>query len=226
MKLFTLDENQQVDLNKEWIHLVPEFSTLLKRDRGSKGDSDGRKKLKARQEFTYIYFMWDFSSPLRDWEEHERHEEALRYAGLTEANMDKDLVTASNHYNMLLMKSARSLRTLRAVQKSLDSLDTHFEQIDFTKTDKKGELLHNPNSYLANLQKLDAAYTAVEKFEKRVMDELSGVSNKIRGTATLGKKETTGMGEWKEEAQPVSSASVSFKELGSLLAAVKEGEEE
>lgn len=224
MRLFTLDENYQVELNKEWIMLIPEFNALLKRDKGSPGDYRGEKKLKARKEFTYIYFYWDFTSPIRDWEDYERHMEAMKYAGLEEKDMDGPLMEASKHYNELLLKGARSLKTLRAVEKSLTALDTHFETLDFTKVDKKGELVYKTNTYLLDLQRLDAAYTSVEKFKKRVTDELKGTDSKIRGTASLGRKETTGMGEWREGSQlpDPSSATESktapaFKSLADMI---------
>lgn len=189
MKLFVITETFDVDLNKEWLYLIPEFAYLLKRDKGgTKGDYRGEKKLKARKEFKFIYFDLDFSSPIRDYPEFERREEALKYAELQEKDLDAAVMAAHACYNNLLLNATRSLKTLRAVKKSLDALDNYFEELDFTKTDKKGELLHNPNSYLLNLERLDKAYSSVEKFEKRVIDELKNTGS-IRGTATLGEME-------------------------------------
>ena len=56
-KLFTMDANLKVELNKAELLLIPEFSALIRRDRGSEGDHDGRKKFHARKEFTFIYFL-------------------------------------------------------------------------------------------------------------------------------------------------------------------------
>ena len=141
MRLFTINESNQVELNKPWIMLVPEFAILLRRDKGSEGDYRGDKKLKATKELTFIYFDLDFTSPIREWEDYERRQEAMRYADLTEADLDDKVMEAHAQYDKMLLGSSRSLKTLKAVELSLDQLDNYFETIDFTLTDKKGELL-------------------------------------------------------------------------------------
>jgi hypothetical protein len=201
MRLFTVREDYQVDLNKDWLYLIPEFAELIRRDKGSKGDYRGDRKLKARREFTFIYFDLDFTSPIREYGEWERREEAMKYADLKESDLDAAVMAAHAKYNELLNKSARSLKTLKAVEKSLDALDSYFEDVDFTKVDKKGELVHTPNQYLGNIERLDKAYTSIERFRKRVEEELKGDSS-IRGTATLGGKEGKRV-NW-EEVEPTA----------------------
>lgn len=60
-KLFSF-KNSEFIINKEEILSIPSFNTILKRDKGSAGDSDGRKKLLAFKEFAYIYHMADINS--------------------------------------------------------------------------------------------------------------------------------------------------------------------
>lgn len=227
MRLFIVEEDG-VELNKEWMFLIPEFATLIRRDKGSKGDYRGEKKLKARKEFTFIYFDLDFTSPIRDWEDFERREEAMKYAELTEADLDEEVMAAHSKYNELLLKAARSLRTLRSVKKSLDALDKYYEDIDFSEVDKKGELKHDMSSYLNNIPKLAKAYDAVEQFEKRVMDELKGEES-IRGKNTLGGKEGKRTdNNWNEgAAQPAERIpSTNMKDLAQILAMEKDEEDE
>jgi hypothetical protein len=198
MRLFILDESMtSVELNKEWIHLVPEFSALIRSDKGSAGDYDGRKKLKARREFAYIYFMLDFTSPLRYMDEFDRREAAMQMAGLTEKDIDGPLMAAYGVYDKLLQNSSRSLKTLRSVQKGLDALDSYFENINFEDKDNKGSLVHQPNQYILNIERLGKAYDALDKFEKRVQEELTGEAS-IRGNASLGGKEGRREGGWDE----------------------------
>jgi len=225
MRLFLLDSNYQVELNKEWIMLIPEFAALLKRDKGSKGDYRGDLKLKTRKELTFIYFDLDFTSPIREWPDFERREEAMRFAGLSEADLDGPVMEAHVMYNKLLLQSSRSLKTLRSIEKSLDAMDTYFEDIDFSKEDKKGELVHDPAKYILNLQRIGAAYDSVDKFRKRVQEELKGEAS-IRGTATLGRKETAGMGEWKEQTEAPVATAINFSKIGSLLRGAVEEEED
>lgn len=226
MRLFEIDDDtNQVKLNKPWVQLVPEFAALLKRDKGSKGDSEGRYKLKATKELTFIFFMIDFASPLRDWEEDEKYKESLYYAGLVPEEIDEAVLVAKKKYKELFLKSARSLRTYNALQKTLDEMDSYFEDVDLTATDKKGELVNDPGSVITAAKKMDELYTTVKNFEKRVEEELSAGAKTIRGTAELGDNETKKTNEWSEsqiaeQSQRVSSngtTNASFKDLSSLL---------
>ena len=226
MRLFEIGPDYLVELNKVWIALIPEFANLLKRDKGSAGDYRGEKKLKARREFAFIYFDLDFTSPIREWDEFERREEAMKYAGLTEADMDAAVMDAHRKYNELLLKSSRSLKTLRAVEKSLDAMDQYFEGIDFKERDKKGEMVHNPNTHLKNIEGLGKAYDALDKFRKRVEEELKG-DQSIRGAATLGLKEGKRQGSWDEcDAAPSAADPVpqtSFSDIAKMLHSSEEG---
>ena len=60
-KLFSLRDGEIV-INKIEILTIPCFTNILRRDKGSQGDSSGRKKLQAFKEFAYIYHMADVKS--------------------------------------------------------------------------------------------------------------------------------------------------------------------
>lgn len=190
MRLFELDENKEVLLNKPWINVIPEFKALLTRDKGSKGDYRGEKKLRAIKEFTYIYFFIDFSSPIRDWEDEERKKEALYYAQLEAGDIDDLVLTAQDKYFQLQLEASRPLRTLKALYKGLHAMDSYFEDIDFTKTDKQGKLLNSPTDFVNNAAKLNKMYDEIRNFEKRVEDDLKNSASGIRGpNSTLGDNE-------------------------------------
>lgn len=190
MELFELDENDYtVRLNRTWLYLIPEFATILKKDKGSTGDKGGHRKLWARKRFAYIYFAVDFKSPLYSWDEDERYQESLRYTGLEKKDVDQDyMVAAISTYRQLQFKASRSLRTLEAVNKGLAQLDSYFENIDFKKTDKQGKVLYSATDYVKNISTLNKAYDELAAFEKRVMAELTK-SGGIRGSATKGDRE-------------------------------------
>jgi hypothetical protein len=207
MELFVITPTHEVELNKEWMQLIPEFKNLLAADKGSKGDADGRKKLKARKQFAYIYFMVDFKSPIFSWELSERHEEAIRYTDLTEMDVNLPLVRrAYEEYQKLQYKAARSLKTLENAYKALDSLDNYLGGIDFKEKDKQGKLLHNPKEVGSNISQLNKMFDELDKFEKRVHEQLKE-STTIRGQATLGDKEhrKTGTETWEEGSQPLDN---------------------
>lgn len=233
MRLFEIDpDTNTVLLNKVWISLVPELKELLTRDKGSKGDYRGDKKLKATKEFTFIYFYTSFESPLRDWNKDEKWKESLRYADLADADIDEKVLIAQKAYERIMLKSSRSLRTYHSLNKALDALDDHFENLDFTQKDKKGELLNDPLSVAKSISELDKVYTAVKNFEKRVDEELKAENTGIRGTAEMGDMEASGNRTWSEgdvlaNSDRMKSGSVStFSDMLGALNQYKASEEE
>lgn len=200
MRLFEIDENKEVVLNKTWIMMIPEFAELIRRDKGSKGDYRGDKKVRARAEFTFIYFFSDFSSPIRDWEDEERKKEALYYASLEEKDLDAKLWEAQVKYHQLQLSASRPLRTLKALYKGMDAMDEYFEDIDFKLKDKMGKLLNDPSAFVTNAGKLNKMYDEIRNFERRVEDDLKQVVSGIRGpNSTLGDQEGQLKKGWSEQ---------------------------
>jgi hypothetical protein len=203
MRLFEIDETHNVRPNKEWIALIPEFAHLLKRDKGSPGDAEGRKKLRARRELAYIFFFCDFASPIRDWLPEEKQKEALYYVGMNEEDLkDEGLQAAIAKYEELQMKNARSLRTYNAMKKGLDNLDKHLEAIDFTAVDKKGEMLNDPLKHAQLMERMTGLYTKLRDFERFVEDDLKKTEATIQGNRQLGDQEAKrnpAVKPWSEE---------------------------
>jgi len=201
MTLFEIDqETNLVRINKPWIVLHPDLGALIKRDKGEPRKEAGRSvkiHLRARREFTFIYFYTDFGSPLYDYEDAERLKESLVYADLEEKDLDKAVWTANTAYENLMMKAARSLRTYKALCKMLNEMDRYIEHLDMTKLTKTGELQNSPDRIANLVAKMDSMHTAVENFRKRVDNELKQQGS-IRGAATLGDNESKPIGTWSE----------------------------
>lgn len=224
-ELFKITETYDVELNKEWMLLIPEFKAIIHADKGSPGDNDGRKKLKARKQFGYIYFMVDFKSPLSEWEFSQRHAESLKYVDLTEKDVSNALIKAAyDRYDELQHMAARALRTLQSAKKAVDALDAYYESLDFTLLDKQGKLVNNPKEIAASIAGLNKMYDDLDKFEKRVREELKE-STTIRGQASLGDKEhkRTGKEVWSEgSAEEINSAAPLFTDMIVELNSIKE----
>lgn len=205
MRLFIINELYEVELNKEWVMMIPEFAVLIRRDKGSAGDYRGEKKLKAKRELAYIYFCLDFTSPLREWEDEERKAEALRYAGLSADDIDDKVLEAWTTYEALLLQSAPSLRTLQSIKKGRAKLDEYFEGVDFDKRDKLGKAYYTPKDYMDNITKLATMDRAIREYEKIVEAELKDEGG-IRGKRELGGKEGTRRTDkvWQEGGPPSS----------------------
>lgn len=188
MNLFEVGPDFKVLLNKEWILLVPPFKKLVSRDRGSDGDSDGRKKFKAIKEFTYIYHLVDPRSPIESLQPYEREQKALQYAELTEKNIDAAVLEALSEYEVLLEDVSPSIALLRAAKDANSKLIEHFNTIDFNQTDKQGKLLHSATSHIKNVTMLKQLHTAIAEFEKIVHDELKDQKG-VRCKTELGDRE-------------------------------------
>lgn len=188
MKLFEIDEAFQVQLNKEWIMLIPEFKELLLRDKGSEGDYRGTKKYRARKEFAYIYFMTDFHSPIRDYPDEDKEKEALRYVGLDKKDIDDKILKALEHYQYMQYQNAPSLRTLEAVKSGQEAMDDWFRNVDFSIVDKMGRARYTAKDYQENIKNLPKTRAAIKEFERMVEEELRENTG-IRGKAKLGGQE-------------------------------------
>jgi hypothetical protein len=220
MKLFEVDESGEAIVNKPWISLIPEFQSLFRNTQNQiKYDySKGRKYL------SYIYFVHDFSSPLKEWQEDKRIKEALRYTDLTQADVKQEKVQkAVDLYKVLQLSACRAHRSYLAAQTGLDKMDEYFETMDLSKTDKQGKLLYTPSQYIDNIAKLNKAYDELDKLSKRVETELTQ-STGIRGTANLGERElmrSRGMAEESEsdwnENNPNADSPSKFVDLAEFL---------
>lgn len=189
-KLFELDENYELQLNKVWIAMVPEFQAILDKDKGSKGDYRGDKKRMAKKKLSHVYLMYDFNSPIRELDEMERRTRAMEYTGLTEKDLnDPDLMDAVDRYREIQFESARSLKTLEAIKKGLSKMDDYFENIDFEKEDKVGRQVNDPTAYMNNIKRAKEAYAALAEFEQMVNEQLMAAPA-VRGDVELGELES------------------------------------
>lgn len=189
IKLLELDENYEVQLNKAWLGIIPAFSTIIKKDKGSTGDYRGDKKLMARKKFGFISLMLDFDSPLRELDEIDRRGRAMEYTGLEEKDLnDPDLAEAMAHYEKILLENARPLKTLKAVKRGLTAMDNYFENINFDQKDKQGKLLFSPKEYVANISEVKKAYESLNQLEDSITEMLTN-NDTVRGDVDLGDME-------------------------------------
>jgi hypothetical protein len=119
MKLFRL-ENYEIKLNKDEALLIPEFAALftLKYNKKTAGDVDGRKRVRAFKELTYLYFMIDYKSEHVNYTNEERHVKSLEDSGLEENyTISKELRDAMQRYDQ--MQQTLSLKALSSLRQTL-----------------------------------------------------------------------------------------------------------
>ena len=116
MKFFLFDNsNNSIVINEPEVLLIREFSALWDNARNkTKSDKTGQKKTRAYRELAYIWLMCDWGSPYSDYAELERHEEALKDAGLTEEEWNDPIFRAACRKYRELQDSSRSLKLIKS----------------------------------------------------------------------------------------------------------------
>lgn len=216
MELFKLGPDFLVEIDKEWISTIREFKALLVRDKGSKGDTQARKKLQAQKEFTFIYNFCDYRSKFINYSERDKLKHALANSELDpnlDISKDSELLAAIEAYRALQTTPALKLITTlkeglhtghRVVDRIISYLNTKLDEIDNqegaleekTKTVNGKVFLIDPikeiEEKLAVIMeisnKLPKTLASIEDLEDKVTKELAEIPN-LKGKATKGDNE-------------------------------------
>lgn len=175
MDLFKI-ENFVAIINKKDVYLIPEFKALLElKYNKDKGDHDGRKRIRAHKEFTYIYFMWDYRSKYSEYSEKERHREALNASRLPEDyELSKELIAAIIVYKEL--NDTRILKLCRSAENMIDKLRLFWDSLDLNETDDNGKYRHDTNKIMANIRALAQTTKSLEDLQEQVKQKLKETS--------------------------------------------------
>jgi hypothetical protein len=188
LRLFEVNDSLELQLNKEWILMIKEFAEIVRRDRGSVGDAQGRRKLKAIKQLSYVFLMEDFLSPYREEDEYNRHVLAMKETELAEIDIDEKVLDARTKYKFLLESNAPSLKTLKTVKESREKLENYFKEIDLTRTNARGEPVFNTKTYMDSIKQLPSMEDSILEYENKVYAQLTDKGG-IRGSATRGYNE-------------------------------------
>lgn len=185
---FMYDGNTgQLELNTPEILLVREFEALIDKKRNKcKEDPEGLYKLRAFREFKYIYLAINWQSPYADYPEQERHQEALKDAGLTEKEWnDPDFRAACRKYRVL-QESDRSIKMLQAAQNTVDKFVDYFNNLDPEERDEQtGKPIYKVKDIMVELTSLSKVHDELKTLESQVKKDISERSN-IRAGAVDG----------------------------------------
>lgn len=170
-KILKINENNEAELLREELELIPEFKPLLALNYNKQpGDVDGRKRVRATKEFTYIWFMHSNYSPYREYDDKERHEESLATALLPSTfTPSTELLLAIKKYKTL--NESRILKLIRAAEAAIDKVKDYFNTIDFTKETSTGALVNKPTDVIRAIKELDGVSEGLEKLAARQRTE-------------------------------------------------------
>lgn len=164
---------------------IPIFRDIIARDRGSEGDSQGRKKLQATKEFAWIYYIYDPMSPYQALEREERYEKVgdLIFDD-PKYTPDKELKKASERYEE--MCETLQVRMLQAAREASRNIIKYLEKVDLTEEDEKGKPKHKVNDVIKALEKMGEVTDSLEQLEDRVRRNQEK-EQEIRGGVKLNK---------------------------------------
>lgn len=208
--IFEVD-GHNLAIDKDYIRGIPEFKVILDRDKGSKGDNDGRKKYRAYKEFLYIYLRGSMFSYIQNggYNEKEAHALAFKDSLLEEgwkpdaaikAALDKfkEIEIASMPVLNSIFTVLKALRLVDVLtQKILQDIESAVELVTPGVTDEPvnlavqmamhDTLLSKIDQVMAMAKKLPTFVETLEKLDERLKVEQAG-SNIIRGGKTKGNR--------------------------------------
>lgn len=187
-KIFVYDNvNNRIELNTPEVLLIREFATLIQPNRNKcKEDPKGTYGLRAFREFTYIWLALSWDSIYSEYDEQERHQEALKDASLTEEEFnDPDFRAACRKYRQI-QESNLSVKMLKAAQETVNKFIEYFDRVDPLERDEQtGKPVYKVKDIMSELSQLGKVHDELKDLESRVKKETAEQST-IRGGAVEG----------------------------------------
>lgn len=179
--------NGNIELAIPELLLIREFAALVDNSRNTcKEDKTGKFHLRAFREFTYIWLAIDWKSPYSDYDEQERHQEALKDASLTEEEFNNPEFRAACRKYREIQESNLSVKMLKAAQETINKFIEYFNQVDPLAIDEQtGKPIYKVKDIMAELSSLGKVHDELIDLRKRVEKDIAETS-KIRANAVEG----------------------------------------
>ena len=153
-------------------------------------DKEGKLGTQAFKEFTYIWLALDWLSPYADYAEQERHQEALKDAGLTQAEFDDPIFRAACRKYRALQEETRSIKMLKSAQNTVDKFIDYFNNIDPEERDlQTGRPIFKVKDIMAEISSLSKVNDELKALEGQVKKELVEDSS-LRGPTNITRSKT------------------------------------
>lgn len=189
MNIFVFDNvTGTLKIDDYTILLVKEFADLWDKNRNKcKEDKTGNNRLRAYKELTYIYLALDFKSPYYTFLPKDRHEEALRDAGLTEKDCADPIFRAAYLKYQEIRDSDPILSLIGTAYKTLYKMQVFFDGIDFNNdVDADGRPLFKPKDVIDAIASIAKVRTQIKELEAMHKKDLETNTTSIKGDVTPG----------------------------------------
>lgn len=188
MKFFVYDKvNEKILINEESILLTREFEALWDGKRNKvKGDTTGKEHTLALKELKYIYLYLDWGSPYFQFNEKDKHKEALLDSGLTEKEFNDPLFRAAANKYEDLQNSSRIGKLLKASYDTIDKITNYLDTLDLTERDEvTGKPIFKTKDVIAEIGSASKLIDAIKTLELSFKKEAEADKN-LRGDRAPG----------------------------------------
>ena len=178
MELLVISDDLRAYPRPEFAN-VDEFKKLIRRDRGSPGDSGGKKKQRASMELAYIFHLVDPGSPYRVYEESLRAEKVKGDLFKDYPDWEPDPILEAALAKYCDLKRTPTTELLKAAMSAVNKLTDYFDKLDFTLTDDNGRPIYNAKDVVSNLSNLGKVVEGLQKLREQVeREESQGTVNR------------------------------------------------
>ena len=135
---------------------------------------------------TYIWLAICWKSIYADYDEQERHKEALKDAGLTEEEFNDPTFRAACRKFKEIQESNKSIRLLKSANNMVDKFIDYFNTADPMERDEQtGKPIYKVKDIQAEMKNLIDVHDTMVELENKVKKQLEDQSS-IRGGAING----------------------------------------
>ena len=173
MRLFELNDNNEVIIEPQAFLIAP-FKTIHDRDKSP-------KKNISKKEIAFVWFFSDFKSDFNILED-----EAIKIKEIKDAlelpatwQPDNLIREAIDYYNRYSKTEATIL--LEKARNAVRKISTYLEDVDLTKIDKSGKLLHNPKIIADLIKVVPTLAESLIQAEQKVKEELDRLGGDMKG---------------------------------------------
>ena len=176
------NQTNRVELNTPEILLVKEFKELVTPARNKcKEDPKGVLGLRAFREFTYIWLALCWKSIYADYDEQERHSEAIKDAELTDEEFNNPEFRAACRKFREIQESNKSIKLLNAAKAMVDKFIDYFNQADPLERDEQtGKPIFKVKDIQAEMKNLIDVHETMVNLESQVKKQIQAQST-LRG---------------------------------------------
>jgi hypothetical protein len=186
MRLIEIKDEMPV-FNPE-TRMIKEFKRIIERDRGSKGDHDGRKKFHATKELAFIYFYCVYDSRFDQWDGEEKVDKIKEYLDLPDKwKIDDDIQAGIDRYKDMMW--TRSLSLFLKMSEGARKLEVFIDEIDLDERTKNGGLVFSPDKLRTMIEKMPSTIKALNEAQDMIKkDQESKLSKKGEALSIIDKE--------------------------------------